>query len=126
MYAALGEPDKGARRIHQILTTMYNTTPAGLSGNEDCGQMSAWYVWSALGMYPMNPASGKYYLGSPLISEATISLENGNTIFIIVNNRSEENILIESADWNGKPLTEGYINHADMVKGGTLVMNMKK
>ena len=126
MYAALGEPDKGARRIHQILTTMYNTTPAGLSGNEDCGQMSAWYVWSALGMYPMNPASGKYYLGSPLISKATISLENGKTISIIVNNGSGENILIENANWNGKTLTEGYVNHADLVKGGTLEINMKK
>ena len=126
MYAALGEPDKGARRIHKILTTMYNTTPAGLSGNEDCGQMSAWYVWSALGMYPMNPASGKYYLGSPLISKATISLENGKTISIIVNNVSGENILIENANWNGKTLTEGYVNHADLVKGGTLEINMKK
>jgi putative alpha-1,2-mannosidase len=77
-------------------------------------------------MYPMNPASGKYYLGSPLISKATISLENGKTISIIVNNGSGENILIENANWNGKTLTEGYVNHADLVKGGTLEINMKK
>ncbi len=126
MYAALGVPEKGASRIHEIMTTFYNTTPAGLSGNEDCGQMSAWYVWSALGMYPMNPASGNYYLGSPLIRKATISLDNGQKISIVVNNGSAENVLIKQANWNGKPLTEGFINHADLVKGGTLTIDMKK
>jgi predicted alpha-1,2-mannosidase len=124
MYAALGVPDKGSKRIRQILTTLYAARPDGLSGNEDCGQMSAWYVWSALGMYPMNAASGKYYFGSPIIRNATIKLENGNTVKIIVNNQKPENALIASAKWNGVLIENNHITHSDLMQGGTLEFSM--
>jgi predicted alpha-1,2-mannosidase len=126
MYAALGAPDKGARRIREIMTTLYSAQPDGLSGNEDCGQMSAWYVWSALGMYPMNPASGEYYFGSPLINRATISLENGKTINILVNEQRAENAVIQSAKWNNVILEYNKISHAELMQGGNLEFTMTK
>ncbi len=125
MYAALGAPDKGARRIREILTTMYNTTPNGLSGNEDCGQMSAWYVWSALGMYPMNPASGSYVLGSPVIEKATIKLPGNKLLEIKVNNQGAQNMLVEKATWNGKPVENHAVAHSDLMQGGVLEITMK-
>ncbi len=126
MYAALGAPDKGARRIREIATTLYSAQPDGLSGNEDCGQMSAWYVWSALGMYPMNPASGEYYLGSPLIRRATIKLDNGNTINILVNEQKPEHAVIQSAKWNNVLIENNKITHAELMQGGSLEFTMTK
>lgn len=126
MYAALGAPDKGSRRIREILTTMYTAQPDGLSGNEDCGQMSAWYVWSALGMYPMNAASGEYYLGSPIIRQANIKLENGKTIKILVNEQQPGNAVIQSAKWNGVLIEHYKISHKELMEGGTLEFTMTK
>lgn len=126
MYAALGAPEKGAQRIRQILTTLYNTTPNGLSGNEDCGQMSAWYVWSALGMYPMNAASGQYYFGSPVIDNASLQLQNGNTVTIKVYNQGKGNAFINTVRWNGKLLDRHYITHDELLQGGLLEFTMKK
>jgi predicted alpha-1,2-mannosidase len=124
MYAALGAPDKGARRIRQIMTTLYAAKPDGLSGNEDCGQMSAWYVWSALGFYPMNPASGEYILGSPLIRRAKISLENGKTLDILVNEQKPEHAVIQSAKLDGIIIENNKIAHAQLMKGGKLEITM--
>lgn len=124
MYAALGAPEKGARRIREIMTTLYSAQPDGLSGNEDCGQMSAWYLWSALGMYPMNPASGEYYLGSPLIRRAFINLKNGNKIEILVNDQKVENAIVQSAKWNGVLLDQYKISHEELLKGGKLEFTM--
>jgi predicted alpha-1,2-mannosidase len=126
IYAALGVPEKGAKRIREILTTLYSAQPDGLSGNEDCGQMSAWYVWSALGMYPMNPASGKYYFGSPIIRKATIKLENGNAIKIIVHDQKPENDVIAIAKWNGVLIENSHITHEELLQGGTLEFSMTK
>ncbi len=124
MYAALGAPDKGARRIRQIMTTLYAARPDGLSGNEDCGQMSAWYVWSALGFYPMNPASGEYILGSPLIRRAKITLDNGKLLEILVNEQKPEHAVIQSAKWNGILIEHNKITHEELKNGGKLEITM--
>jgi predicted alpha-1,2-mannosidase len=124
MYAALGAPDKGARRIREIMTTLYSAQPDGLSGNEDCGQMSAWYLWSALGMYPMNPASGEYIIGSPMIRRAFITLKNGNKIEILVNDQKPGNAVVQSVKWNNIILEHHKITHAELIKGGKLEFTM--
>ncbi|TAD85055.1 MAG: glycoside hydrolase family 92 protein [Bacteroidetes bacterium] len=124
LYAALGAPQKTAQRVRQILTTMYSAKPDGLSGNEDCGQMSAWYVWSALGLYPMNPSSGEYVFGSPLINQASIALPNGKTLRIEVKNNNGKNITVRKATLNGKPITQHFITHRQLLQGGTLLLQM--
>ncbi|HMP93725.1 MAG TPA: glycoside hydrolase family 92 protein, partial [Phnomibacter sp.] len=125
MYAMLGQPEKTARRVRQICQTMYSPTPDGLSGNEDCGQMSAWYVWSALGMYPMNASSGQYVLGSPLAHKAAIQLPGGKKFDIEVVGNAPDKPIVEKAVLNGKPLTTPFITHAQILAGGKLVMYMK-
>ncbi|CAM1364671.1 GH92 family glycosyl hydrolase [Tenacibaculum xiamenense] len=106
--------------VREILRTQYNTTPNGLSGNEDCGQMSAWYVFSAIGLYPYNPASGKYQIGSPMFNKITLDLGDSKVFTILADNASEENIYIQSATLNGKPLNRTYINHEEIINGGEL------
>ncbi|MFM9025827.1 MAG: GH92 family glycosyl hydrolase [Planctomycetaceae bacterium] len=124
LYAFIGQQWKTARLVRKILTTLYTDQPDGLSGNEDCGQMSAWYVFSALGMYPVNPAAGVYVFGSPIIDEATIALPEGKAFTIIARNNSPENLYIQSAELNGKPYAKSYITHADIVAGGELAFVM--
>ncbi|MEO7310764.1 MAG: GH92 family glycosyl hydrolase [Chitinophagaceae bacterium] len=124
MYAALGQQWKTAERVREIMALMYNTTPAGLTGNEDCGQMSAWYVWSALGMYPMNPASGEYVFGSPLMDDATIYLPNKKVFHIEVKENSSRNRYIQKITWNSIPYTESFFRHVDMLKGGNMEITM--
>ena len=92
----------------------------GLCGNEDCGQMSAWYIFSALGFYPANPADQNYIIGSPMFDEATINLENGKKFIITAKNVSGENIYIQSAELNGKALSKSFITHNDIMRGGKL------
>jgi len=96
------------------MTTLYSNKPDGLCGNEDMGQMSAWYVFSALGFYPVNPADGKYFFGTPIIQEAEISLANQKSFSIKVENISEKNIYIQSIELNGNPYNELYITHKQM------------
>jgi predicted alpha-1,2-mannosidase len=124
MYNVLGAPEKGAARLREIMTTLYRNDPDGLSGNEDCGQMSAWYVWSALGFYPMNAASGTYVFGSPIIDHATIKLAGNKTLQIKVKNNSVENRFIKKVLLNGKPHSTVSITHAEIVKGGVLEIEM--
>lgn len=124
MYAYVGQPWKTAQKVRQVLTTLYSDKPAGLSGNEDVGQMSAWYVLSALGFYPVQPAGGEYILGSPLMNQATINVGGGKTFQVIANNNSKDNMYIQSAKLNGQPYTKSYINHKDIVAGGTLELEM--
>jgi predicted alpha-1,2-mannosidase len=124
MYAVLGRPDRTAQKVRQIMEVMYRAEPDGLSGNEDCGQMSAWYVWSALGMYPMNPASGEYVLGSPLVNKATLELPNGKQLAVVVKNNSRSNLYIKEARLNGALLKTPYVTHAAMLQGGTLELVM--
>ena len=124
LYNFVGKPNKTQEKVYQILTQLYKNDPDGISGNEDCGQMSAWYVFSALGFYPVTPGSNQYIIGTPLMDKATINLENGNQFTIQANNLSNENKYIASAELNGKPLNHTYINHDDIINGGSLVFNM--
>lgn len=124
LYAYAGQPWKTATLIREIDNQFYSTKPDGLCGNEDLGQMSAWYVFSALGFYPVNPANGVYVLGSPLIDNATIHYKNGVTFEISAIDNSRSNIYIQKAEYNGKPYTKSYITHEMITKGGQLKLYM--
>lgn len=124
MFTALGQPWKAAEKTREIMATLYNATPEGLCGNEDCGQMSAWYVWSALGMYPMNPASGEYVMGSPLMDDATIYLPEGKIFKITVQRNSGPNKYIQSIKLNGEIHPQAYLKHSDLMQGGTMEIEM--
>lgn len=124
MFNFVGQPWKTQCHVHKILTTLYNDTPQGLCGNEDCGQMSAWYIFSALGFYPFNPANQNYLIGTPLFDEAVINLDNGKRFIIKTKNLSDKNIYIQSARLNGKELTKSFITHNNIKNGGTLEFTM--
>ena len=127
MYAYAGAPWKTQERIHQIVNTMYKPEPHGLCGNDDCGQMSAWYVFSVMGFYPVTPGSNEYVIGSPCSSSTVINLENGKTFKINAENLTEKNIYIKEAFLNGKSLNRCYLTHDEIVNGGELkfVMSAK-
>ena len=110
--------------VHQIMNKMYHDTPEGLEGNEDCGQMSAWYVLSAMGFYPVTPGTTDYIIGSPLFSSATINLENGKTFNIKAVDYAVESIQIKSATLNDKPYNKSYLSHFDISNGGTINFKM--
>ncbi|MEE9361565.1 MAG: GH92 family glycosyl hydrolase [Cellulophaga sp.] len=110
--------------VREILDTQYSTKPNGLSGNEDAGQMSAWYVFSALGIYPMNPASSQYEIGSPIFEKATIKVGESKTFTIIADNTSSINKYIQNVKLNGEPLNRTYILHKELMAGGTLEFEM--
>jgi predicted alpha-1,2-mannosidase len=127
LYALAGAQYKTAQRIRQIQLMFYDNTPDGICGNEDCGQMSAWYVWSALGLYPMNPCDGRYLIGSPLVEKAVINLDpkffkRGN-FTLIAHNASKQNGYIQAAKLNGRSLDRPWIRH-DELSGGVLELEM--
>lgn len=124
MYPFVGQQWKTAEKVREVLTKLYFDAPAGLSGNEDCGQMSAWYMLSALGFYQVEPAGGRYIFGSPIIDKATLKVGNGKTFTIIANNNSSTNIYIQSVKLNGETYTKSYIDYRDIMKGGDLVFEM--
>ncbi|WP_319503511.1 GH92 family glycosyl hydrolase [uncultured Draconibacterium sp.] len=124
MYAFAGQQWKTAEKVNFIMNEMYTDQPDGLCGNEDCGQMSAWYVLSSMGFYPVNPANGVYVFGSPLFESATIKLPGEKTFEVKAKNLNKTNIYIDSVTLNGKPYTKSYITHADVVKGGVLEFTM--
>ena len=124
LYNYAGKPWKSQEILQQIMTTQYSTAVDGLSGNEDAGQMSAWYVFSAMGFYPVNPASGNYVIGTPQFEKVTISISDTKTFTIIANEVSDENIYIQSASLNGNPLERSYITHEEIIAGGELVFEM--
>lgn len=124
IYPYVGYPEKTAEKVRQILGELYFDNPNGLSGNEDVGQMSAWYILSALGFYQVEPAGGKYIFGSPVINEAAIDVGNGKEFKVIARNNSKENIYIKSITLNGMPYDKYYIDFADIMKGGTLEFEM--
>jgi len=124
LYNVAGQPWKTQAQIRKILTMQYKAKPYGLGGNDDCGQMSAWYIFSSLGFYPVSPGSDEYWIGSPSIVNAKLNLENGKTFEIEAKNQSEKNVYIERIELNGKPF-EGYkLKHEDIMKGGKLVFFM--
>ena len=124
MYAYSGQPYKIADKVRYINNELYTDKPDGLSGNEDCGQMSAWHIFSSLGFYPVNPSNGAYVFGSPLFEEASIVLPENKKFTIIAKENSDQNIYIQSVELNGKDYKYSYITHKDIVKGGELIFNM--
>ncbi|NDP21626.1 MAG: glycoside hydrolase family 92 protein [Paludibacter sp.] len=124
LYQFVDQGYKTAEKVRQVLTEMYKPKPDGLCGNDDCGQMSAWYIFSALGFYPVNPANGEYVFGSPLVDKAVIKLSNNKTFTIIAKNNSTKNIYIQSKTLNGKPYNEIFIRHQDIMNGGELIFEM--
>ncbi len=117
---------KTQKIVREIMSTQYNATPTGLCGNEDCGQMSAWYVFSAMGFYPFNPADGKYAFGSPLFEKIEIPLDKNKTFTLLANNVSSDNKYIQSIKWNDQPYDKMYLTHEALMSGGTLEFEMGK
>ncbi|UCC72533.1 MAG: GH92 family glycosyl hydrolase [Gemmatimonadota bacterium] len=124
LYAYAGAPWKTQERVRQITETLYGTTPDGLPGNEDCGQMSAWYILSAIGLYPVNPADATYVIGSPHYERVTLKPEGGEEFTVEASGVSSANKYIQSATLNGQPLERCYITHDEIAAGGTLVLTM--
>lgn len=124
LYNFAGQPWKTQQRVRQIMDEQYSDRPDGLSGNEDCGQMSAWYVFSALGFYPVVPAGGQYVIGTPLFEKAVIRLDNGQTFTIEAPGASSSRCYIRSAQLNGQPLTKTWFTHEELLKGGSLTFDM--
>ncbi|NLZ95001.1 MAG: glycoside hydrolase family 92 protein, partial [Bacteroidales bacterium] len=107
-----------------ISTDFYKAQPDGLIGNDDCGQMSAWFLFSSIGFYPLNPVSGEYVIGAPQVPAATISMANGNTFTMKAENLSVNNLYVEKIELNGKPYTKKTISHKDIMDGANLVFYM--
>ena len=124
LYNYIGKPGKAQFYTNKIIKELYANSPEGLCGNEDCGQMSAWYVFSALGMYPVNPVEGRYWLGSPQFETAEINLPNGKTFTLKANHVSAENIYIGSAKLNGQAFNRNYITWEEIQQGGTIEFEM--
>lgn len=124
LYAYVGQPAKTAEKVRYILRNLYDDTTAGLSGNEDVGQMSSWYILSSLGFYQVAPAGGVYVFGSPLFNKTTINVGNNKTFTVIAHHNSNENIYIQSAKLNGEPYSKSFIKHSDIIAGGILEFDM--
>ena len=124
LYNFTEQPEKGQKYVREIIDTQYSNKPDGYCGNEDCGQMSAWYVFASMGFYPVNPASGVYYLGSPSLDKAIINLSNGKTFTVTAKNNNPENVYIKSVELNGRILENNYITHQQIMEGGELVFEM--
>lgn len=124
LYNFINKPYKTQERVQQILTQLYSPTPDGISGNEDCGQMSAWYVLSAMGFYPVTPGSNQYIIGTPIVETATIRMENGKTFTILAKGVSDTHKYIQRATLKGKPLKRSFLWHQEIMDGGQLVFEM--
>lgn len=124
LHCYVNEPWKTQNRVRQIMDELYTHKPDGLSGNEDCGQMSAWLIMSAMGFYPVSPGKPEYVIGTPWFPEMELNLENGKTFKIKANNVSSKNFYIQSAKLNGENYTKSYISHSDIISGGHLVFEM--
>jgi hypothetical protein len=128
LYDYAGEPYKTQMHARQVMAEEYGDTPDGECGNVDCGQMAAWYVFSAMGFYPVNPASGVYAIGSPVLGKTVLHLDakryGGRTFTVIARNNGPKNVYIQSATWNGKPYQRAWITREQITSGGTLVLAM--
>ena len=124
LYNTVNQPWKTQQYAAKVMHELYLNTPAGLCGNEDCGQMSAWYVFSAMGFYPVDPVSGKYEIGTPLFPEMKMQLSNGNAFTVLAPAVSRENIYIQSVKLDGKPYDKSYITHEQIMGGATLEFEM--
>jgi len=110
--------------VRRLLTEMYKAEPAGVIGNDDCGQMSAWFILSALGLYPVDPVSATYVLGSPLFDRAEMRVGRGKTLVVEARGNAPDRPYVQRVTWNGRPWTKTWISHADLAKGGTLLFEM--
>ena len=124
LYDFIGKDRKAQFRVNEIVDSLYTNGPAGLCGNDDCGQMSAWYVFSSLGFYPVNPLDGRYYFGAPQFEEAEVMLPSGKTFMVIAKNISKQNRYVRSVKFNGETLDVPYITYDDIVNGGVLEFEM--
>lgn len=124
MYPYIDQPWKTADKVREVLTTLYHDQPAGICGNEDVGQMSAWYILSSIGFYQVEPAGGKYVFGSPIVDKATIKVKDGKTFTVVAKNNSADNKYIQKVTLNGKPYNNFFINFEDIAAGGTLEFEM--
>lgn len=124
MYNYAGRPDKAAPLLRKMLNEMYLDQPDGLSGNEDVGQMSAWYILSSVGLYQVDPVGGRFVIGSPLFDKATVNVGGGKTFTVVAKNNSDKNIYVQSARLNGRTLKNSYVDFNDIRHGGTLELVM--
>ncbi len=124
LYNYVETPWKTQSMVRRLMDEMYHNLPDGLSGNEDCGQMSAWYVLSAMGFYPVTPASNTYVIGSPIFDKVTVNLENGKHIVINAENNGAKNVYVQSMQLNGSPREKTYISHEDLANGAELTFEM--
>src|SRR5210317_1976648 len=121
LYNWTGHPEKTQARVRMIMDAMYGPSVEGLCGNDDAGQMSAWYIFSSLGFYPVTPGSTDYAIGSPLVNEAVIHLNDGKTLLIRAKNQSKKNIYVKSVSVNGKIIDGNQLSHTDIENGGEIV-----
>jgi len=124
LYNYAGKSHKTQEKVRDVMNRMYAPTPDGYCGDEDNGQTSAWYVFSALGFYPVTPGSAEYVVGSPLFDKVDLQLENGNMFTITADNNSSDNVYIQHATLNNAPYNKTYIKHSDIMKGGYLQFEM--
>jgi predicted alpha-1,2-mannosidase len=124
LYNYAGAPHKTQARIRSLLETMYDNKPDGMAGNEDCGQMSAWFVISSLGLYAVDPVSAKYDFGTPLFDRVQIKVSDNRTLTIEAKRQSPKSIYVRSVEWNGSPIKGLTVEHAQLTKGGTLVFHL--
>ena len=124
LYAYTGAHHKTQARVRMLLESMYEAQPDGLAGNEDCGQISAWYVLSALGLYAVDPVSANYVFGSPLVDRAEVELAAGRRLTVLAPGNGPHSPYIQSVSWNGQPWSRSWISHAELAAGGTLVFAM--
>jgi predicted alpha-1,2-mannosidase len=124
LYNFTSEPWKTQERIRMILKKQYHATPDGLGGNDDCGQMSAWYIFSSLGFYPFAPGSNQYQLGSPSVQYASVKLANGKRFTIEAKDQNDQNVYVQKVLLNGKQLNRHYLTHDEIIQGGTVIFYM--
>ena len=125
LYAWTSQPWKTQYWVREVMNKMYRNHIRGLGGNDDCGQMSAWYMFSAMGFYPVDPVSAKYVFGAPQLPSITLNLPGGKTFTVVAENLSKENLYVDKIYLNGKEYKKNYITHQDIVNGGKLVFKMK-
>ena len=124
LYNYAGQPWKTQLHVREVLDKLYNYTPDGYCGDEDNGQTSAWYVFSAVGFYPVTPGTGEYVFGSPLFKKVTLNFENGKRMVIEAPENSRENIYVQGIRMNGRSVEKNFITHSDLTRGGRLVFKM--
>ena len=125
LYSMAGRPDRTAELVREVFDTQYRPAPDGLCGNDDCGQMSAWYIFSAMGFYPVDPVSCRYILGAPQLPRVTLNMPNGNVFTVEAEGLSKENLYVDQIFLNGERYKKNFITHDDIVKGGKLVFKMR-